>query len=61
MKKCLSILLSLCILLTAITVLPLTAFAQETDLAASGETEGGFEYSVEDGEAAITTYTGFAA
>ena len=37
MKKPLSVLLAVCILLTAITAFSFTAFAQETDLAVSGE------------------------
>ena len=59
MKRILSLILVLCLLVSVFTALPLTASAATEDLAAAGETSGGFEYAIlDDGTASITGYSG---
>ncbi|MBQ6153225.1 MAG: leucine-rich repeat protein [Ruminococcus sp.] len=61
MKKLLSIVLSLCMVLTMMTILSFTANAKETDLAASAGVSNGFEYEIHfSGLACITGYSGSA-
>lgn len=61
MKKLLSFVLSLCIILTMMTILPFAANAEEKDLAASAGTQNGFEYDLyASGVARITGYSGSA-
>ena len=58
MKKTLSILLAVCLLLTANITMPLSAISATVETAATCLVSGDYEYTVEDGTATITKYIG---
>ncbi len=61
MKKIVSLLLAVVIVVSVFFVVPSTAFALQSDVAQTSATSGDFEYIVlSDGTAEITDYTGYA-